>query len=341
MPDANRKQVSQTLRGERVPVVEQDVVAFLADHELHATEVTPYADGVASRNFRARGPGGLDLTVRCDFRRSLDKVREDRKYAELAQARGICVPPATWVDGHIRDVAASARPTIEGRSLAQVTPSQLPAPGRIGEMLAVLHNVVAPPCNRRFFYAGMLDSSDSIWQGFPHAQAAFRAQLNIRELIEEAMTRLNCEVSRLRAVTQLSLSMIHGDFNPPNILISATELVLIDWEKACEAYPIADLVQAVYYFCVRYGRHDLPFAGEFLQTYLKAHPIPRPILDVWLFCFPAFIFLRDTVSATLQSPDPVGRMQRARFMAYVREDSAPRFRHFLENERAIRDAALN
>jgi Ser/Thr protein kinase RdoA (MazF antagonist) len=139
----------------------------------------------------------------------------------------------------------------------------------------------------------------------------------------------------------MRLSMIHGDFNPPNVLISGTELVLIDWEKACLAYPIADLVQGVYYFCARYGRHDLPFAGEFLQRYMKAHPVPRPVLDVWLFCFPAFIFLRDTVSASLQPAGPVGRMQMARFMTYVREDSAPRFRHFLENERAIRDAALH
>jgi len=208
-------------------------------------------------------------------------------------------------------------------------------------MLAVLHNVVAPPDSRRFFYAGMLDASDPIWQGFPHARATFRNELDISELIEQAMTRLKCEVSRLRAMTEMRVSMIHGDFNPPNILISGTDMVLIDWEKACGAYPIADLVQAVYYFCARYGRHDLPFAGEFLHRYMKAHPVPRPILEVWLFCFPAFIFLRDTVSASLQPPGPVGRMQMARFMGYVREDSAPRFRYFLENERAIRDAALN
>lgn len=324
-------------------IAEADIIAFLADRELHATVVTPYADGVASRNFRATGPGDLDLTVRCDFRRTLDKVREDRRYSELANGQGISVPLGTWIDGHIRNVAATARPTIDGTSLAQAAVSRLPAPGRIGEMLAALHKVAAPSGNRRFFYGGLLDASDSIWQSFPQARAAFHQECesDISELIEEAMTRLKREVSRLRAVTEMRCSMIHGDFNPPNILISGTELVLIDWEKACAGYPIADLVQAVYYFGARYGRHDLPFAGEFMQAYTKIHHIPQPILDLWLFCFPAFIFLRDTVSASLQPLDPLGRMQMARFLAYVRNDSAPRFRDFLKNEQAIRDAVLN
>jgi hypothetical protein len=34
-------------------------------------------------------------------------------------------------------------------------------------------------------------------------------------------------------------------------------------------------------------------------------------------------------------------MQRARFQAYVHDDSAPRFRHFLDHERQIRDAVLS
>jgi Ser/Thr protein kinase RdoA (MazF antagonist) len=318
-----------------------EVIAFLAHHEVHVTEVIPYAEGVASRNFRATGPGKVDLTVRCDFRRSLQKVREDRLYSGLAHDQGIAVPTGAWIDGHIGDVATTARPTIDGRSLAQLAASQLPAPGRIGEMLAALHRVAPPAGDRRFFYEGLLDVCHPMWRSFPLARAAFRQDGDIGDLVEHALARLERDVSWLRALTDIPRCMIHGDFNPPNILASGAGLILIDWEKACAGYPVADLVQAIYYFSACYGRDGQPFAAEFTRAYTRTHEIPRPVLEPWLSCFPAFIFLRDTVSATAQAADPIGRMQRARFQAYVHDDSAPRFRHFLDHERQIRDAVLS
>jgi|HubBroStandDraft_1064217.scaffolds.fasta_scaffold19893_4 Ser/Thr protein kinase RdoA (MazF antagonist) len=321
-------------------IVEGDIVRFLADQGCLASEITPYTDGVASRNFRAIGPADLDLTVRCDFRRPLDKVREDRMYADLASLRGISVPRGPWIDGHIRSVAATARPTIAGVSLAQLEAFQLPEPSRIGEMLAALHKSAPASADRRFFYAGLLDSSDPLWESFSHARAAFRHHPGLSELIERATARLERGASRLLATTDMPRCMIHGDFNPPNILASGEELILIDWEKACAGYAIADLVQAIYYFSAWYGRHGLPFAAAFMQRYRKTHDVRPSILDAWLSCFPAFIFLRDTVSASLQPLGPVGRMQLARFQAYLRNDSAPRFRYFVENEPAIRHAVL-
>ena len=317
-----------------------DVIAFLAARGIHVTEVRPYVDGVASRNFRATGPGEVDLTVRCDLRRPLQRVREDRVYAGLAHERGIAVPSGAWIDGYIGKVATTARPTIDGASLAQLAALHLPAPGRIGEMLAALHTVAAPATDRRFFYEGLLEPAHPIWASFPEARAAFRQDSELSGLIEQALARLERGAQRLRAVTDVPCCMIHGDFNPPNILLSGTDLVLIDWEKACAGYPVADLVQAIYYFTARYGRDDRPFAAEFMRTYTRIHNIAHPILDLWLFCFPAFIFLRDTVSASLQGADPMGRMQQQRFQAYVRDDSAPRFRYFLAHEPAIRHAVL-
>jgi aminoglycoside phosphotransferase (APT) family kinase protein len=326
---------------ERADIGEADIIAFLAEHQIHATEVAPYADGIASRNFRATGPGNLDLTLRCDLRRSLDNVREDRRYAQLAHAEGISVPEGAWIDGHIRNVATTARPTIAGANLSQVAASQLPAPQRIGEILSVLHTVAAPLGNRSFFYAGLLDASDPLWQHFPLARAAFHQEADIHSLIEQAMARLEHAAAPRRAMAAMPCCLIHGDFNPPNILTDGTKLVLIDWEKACAGYPVADLVQAVYYFSACYGRHGLPFARPFMQAYARVRYIPRPILAAWLFCFPAFIFLRDTVSASVQPSTLLGCRQLTRFRAYVHEHSAPRFRHFLDNEPAIHDALLS
>jgi Ser/Thr protein kinase RdoA (MazF antagonist) len=321
-------------------IAEPDIMAFLADHGLHAIKITAYADGVASKNFRAIALEDLDLTVRCDLRRPLDKVREDRTYADLANRQGISVPLGPWIDGQIRNTAVAARPTIDGASLAQLERSRLPSPRQIGELLAALHKAAPPPGNRRFFYAALLDPSDPLWQSFRHARIAFGCDREVSDLIARAMACLDTASSYLQAVTQMPRCMIHGDFNPSNILVSGADLILIDWEKACAGYPVADLVQAIYYFSAWYGRHGLPFAGAFMEAYSKTHDIPRPILDAWLGCFPAFIFLRDTVSASLQPSGLVGRMQLARFQAYVRHESAPRFRYFVESQKEIRRAVM-
>lgn len=324
-----------------VAIDESDIVTFLAGRGISVNDVTPYADGVASKNYRAIGPGNLDLTVRCDLRRPLDRVRDDRIYAALADEQGISVPSGPWIDGYIGNTATTARPTIDGKSIAQLTASQLPSPERIGKMLSALHKATPPSGDRRFFYAGLLDASDPLWGAFHQARDAFSRDTNISELIEQALTRLDSNVTRLGEVTDIPHCMIHGDFNPPNILVSNLNLTLIDWEKACAGYPVADLVQAIYYFSAWYGHYNLPFAGTFVQAYRGSHQIPQPTLEVWLSCFPAFIFLRDTVSATIQPPGPLRRMKLKRFQDYVQNDSAPRFRYFIENAQAIRHMVLD
>jgi Ser/Thr protein kinase RdoA (MazF antagonist) len=330
-----------TCHSQLADIGETDIIAFLASNGLRATEVTRYTDGVASQNFRATGPRGLDVTVRRDLRRPLDQVRDDRRYADLASRQGILVPCGPWIDGHIRDMAATARPTISGVSLAELDALELPAPDLIGEMLAALHKAVPPSDNRHFFYAGLLNRSDPLWQRFAQARAAFHQDPDISDLIDQALARFNREASQLHRVTEMPRSLIHGDFNPPNILTSGAKLILIDWEKACTGYPVADVVQAIYYFSALYGSHGLAFAGRFMEAYTRTHAMSRSVLDAWLFCFPAFIFLRDTVSASFQALDPVGRRQLTRFQAYVRSNSAPRFRHFLKNEQVIHCEVLS
>ena len=323
---------------EKSAIHEGDILTFLSHHGFSVENVAPYVSGIASLNFRASRQDGLDLTVRCDLRRSIEKVQEDRKYSACASQQGITVPEGPWYDGHIKGNATTARPTIIGTSLIELSKSQLPSPRKIGDLLGTLHKARPPLGQRNFFYAALFDRSDPLWENFKKPWSVFRTDSEIRPLMEAAFQRLERHAPKLCSFMQLPQCIIHGDFNPPNILKSGDEIILIDWEKACTGFPVADVIQAVYYFSAHYGQYSMSFADEFLVAYLQYQRLEPNVLEAWFHCFPAFIFLRDTISSSLQPPSSVGRMQLARFQAYLRQDSAPRFKYFLENEENIKRA---
>jgi len=302
---------------------------------VRATNVVAYSQGIASQNFRATGPDGVDLTARCDLRRRLDEVRQDRLFSAEAARVGVNVPTGPWHEGEIRGFATLVRPTIPGLSLNEVTDARLPSGAAIALLLLAIHRAESPGVGRPFFYAGAFDSTDPIWKAFEKAAAVLSDEAEYAPLIREASRRLVRVAKEDGILLRSPRQLIHGDFNPPNIISDTERLTVIDWEKACRGPKFADVTQCVYYFSARYHHSGPTFAGEFLARYREGAEVSRGELAPWLHHYPAFIFMRDTVSATTEYSGPTGPARLRRAQDYLRSDSARRFKYFLEHEQNL------
>ena len=316
-------------------ITDRDIADFLVLRSSNAVSVTPYSQGVASLNFRAQGPD-LDLTVRCDFRRTLEQIREDRQFIASVARTGVNVPDGSLFEGEVKGVATTVRQTVAGSCLTDIESEMLPPPAVIGKLLGVVHGATVPQTERRFFYSAFLDTEDQLWGKIDEAVWLLREEKALAGPMEVAHRRVK-EASRLSSsLSATPLGLIHGDFNPPNLLLNpSSEITLIDWEKACFGPQIADVVQAVYYFSAYYSKRSIWFLPEFIGAYKTRRELDQSTLSAWLYYFPAFIFLRDCVSASIQTPGEVGAMLFERFQPYLRNDSAPRFLSFLANENRL------
>src|SRR5687767_9961911 len=92
----------------------QHIREFFLRHGIDVSAAEPYRSGVASTNFSVTSCDGASFTLRCDARRSLELVRQDRLFSELARRVGISTPIGPWYEGQINGVSSVARPTLSG-----------------------------------------------------------------------------------------------------------------------------------------------------------------------------------------------------------------------------------
>jgi Ser/Thr protein kinase RdoA (MazF antagonist) len=273
----------------------------------------------------------LDVTVRCDFRRPLEAVQEDRAFSETARAAGIVVPTGPWLDGHIRGIATAVRRTIPGAPLSELRPNGASVPFRLGRILGTLHGIAAPAPLRAFFYASLFDLGHARWREFDDLAAAFGDVPSLLPLLREGRARVHGVPRPSAGALRSPTGVTHGDFTPPNVLLDGRQLIVIDWEKACVGPVLADVAQAIYYLSALFGPSGPDVAAAFVAGYRQRRAVGAAALARWLGCYPAFIFLGDAVSA-VRSRHGERAAAGADWVSYLIDVSAPRFRGFLDIE---------
>ncbi len=130
-----------------------------------------------------------------------------------------------------------------------------------------------------------------------------------------------------------NFGFIHNDAHPKNILISEKGLCLIDFDRACRHFYIADIANAIYSEYSRIGFHSqhkdafklMPelFLRPFINSYLAHYPLPQKDLeDIELFILYRSIVMFGIFYQEILRYDP-------QYLAVFRENIIQR-RHFLD-----------
>ncbi|MCL6458308.1 MAG: aminoglycoside phosphotransferase family protein [Gorillibacterium sp.] len=117
----------------------------------------------------------------------------------------------------------------------------------LGEILAVIHN-------HRYERQGFLNEQLMIDQELPPLKLWYEmflgphARMELGAELSKRMARLVTQKSELLEGMERTISLIHGDFRPTNLIIhKGTINAVIDWEFAMAGHPIADVGQLFRY----------------------------------------------------------------------------------------------
>jgi len=316
-------------------ITESFVINHLRARGFDALRAVEYAQGIASRNFHVSCRDGSALVVRCDARRNAESVREDRLFGTLARRRGIATPSGRWLIEQFDQVTLAIRPYIRGTTLAELPPSAWPLPREIGRTLQQIHGMPVRTTSRTFFYAAIWDRAHPRWHQIEAAVAHHAQERSLTaELVGHAWMRVTepASATAMAALRASSVSTLHSDYTPSNLLATTHGLVVLDWEKACVGPTGSDIAQALYYLCAARPDDATSFAEAWLEGYgaTTNDPVVSD-LATWLRVHPSFIFLVDAANAELNRRLPADTFDPRR-EAYFSGVSAPRYASHLGHE---------
>jgi Ser/Thr protein kinase RdoA (MazF antagonist) len=320
------------------PITASSIVDHLRSRGFDALRAVEYAQGIAARNFLVACLDGSSLVVRCDVRRNVESVREDRLFGILARRSGIATPSGRWRIEQLDQVTLAIRPHMPGATLAELAPPAWPSPREIGRTLRRIHCMPPPATSRTFFYAAIWDHAHPRWQQIEAAVAHYAQRHSpAAKLVRHAWRRITAPAGHaaLAALRASPVSTLHGDYTPSNLLASSRGLVVLDWEKACVGPAGSDIAQALYYLCAARPDDATSFAAAWLDGYgATANDPAQPNLVAWLHVHPSFIFLVDAANAELNRRLSADAFDPRR-ETYFLDVSAPRYARHLRHEAAL------
>ncbi len=318
-------------------ITPEKVICFLQGYGIAAVDAVPFDNGIASDNFCVSVEDGSQYVVRCEYRRSLPALVQDREYILAASARCVRVPEGPWIDGRINETPVSARPMIRGDAVIDIPKESIPRPAEFGRVLARIHSSPCPQDGRRYFYNFVLEISDERWDMLPREFPAIPAYADSARLYDIALRFLTGPRPTLGGPH----GVIHGDVTPSNFLVTAEGLTVLDWEKACSGYQLSDLAQYILHFSPIWTDSISYAVADFIHAYHEERRIrldQAELLWNWVETFAAAFFVTDTAFATADLLKP---MPSAARQAYYTRYCSRVFDEFLINSKELKDAVLN
>ncbi len=153
---------------------------------------------------------------------SLDAVRNEARNMELARAAGLPVPrvfEVTEVDGRPGIVYEH----IKGVSMDRCIKAALWRTAEFARRMADLHVRV-----HRAVIPGIRDVKQRLWSKVLRSGCS-------EEVREQLLHRLDALPD--------GNTLLHFDFHPLNLVLSGSEIYIIDWDNMCAGDPIADMAR--------------------------------------------------------------------------------------------------
>lgn len=85
-------------------------------------------------------------------------------------------------------------------------------------------------------------------------------------------------LTRLKALPEIN-TLCHGDFSPDNIIVNSDGVYIVDWLKAKQGNPAADVAKTYLNFCLK---HRTEAAEKYLKIYCAKTGIPSSDIYDWL-----------------------------------------------------------
>ena len=324
-------------------IVKQVGDFVIRNYKLEPLNIDLIEDGIASINYYVRTKTD-HFIIRYDQRRSPDLVDSDKNYILAAKNSGVNVPPMPILVEEFFGKAISGRRAITGETLSQATCTN-EIIKNAGKQLGLIHTATSPSNNngRKFFYNFVFDTNDFRWEDI-FRYACNHPYLSIKSISINIANEISSLGKELIASGLLGDGLTHGDYTFSNLLVDDySQLVILDWEKSCKAFPIYDLGLGLFYLVCGGGAFRPDIIPVFLHGYFssntslfKTPEILASTIDVAVKAF----FLMDT---TFVAKDIacIGISSLSRRQKFFETFCWPSYKIYEDNKRVIQKTLYN